>query len=174
MYGYFISLGSNLGNREANLRGGWDRLRPVCASTRLSRIYETRPMYVADQPLYLNAVGEAFSALTPLDMLRHLQAVERDFGRDRAVEVRRGARTLDLDILLCGSLIVQTPDLVIPHPLLAERLFVLVPLLELAPELADPRSGRPFGETRRALENAAGGDGGVVLHSAEGYTDPSK
>ena len=145
----------------------------MCSGARLSRIYETRPLYVEDQPLYLNAVGEAWSALEPHQMLARLQQIEVDFGRNRSVEVRRGPRTLDLDILLCSDLVIDTPDLVVPHPFLAERLFVLVPLLELALDCADPRSGRPYREARAELEKKAGGGQGVYLHPAAGYTDPS-
>jgi 7,8-dihydro-6-hydroxymethylpterin-pyrophosphokinase len=87
--------------------------------------------------------------------------------------VRRGARTLDLDILLCGDIVMQTPDLVIPHPLMTERLFVLVPLLELAPDLVDPRTGEPYKQIRAALERDARASGGVYLHPAAEYTGPS-
>jgi 2-amino-4-hydroxy-6-hydroxymethyldihydropteridine diphosphokinase len=106
-------------------------------------------------------------------MLAHLQRIEADFGRNRAQEIRRGPRTLDLDILLCGDLVIGTPDLVVPHPLIAERLFVLVPLLELEPDCADPRSGEPYKAARAALEREAHGGGGVYLHRASGYTGSS-
>jgi 2-amino-4-hydroxy-6-hydroxymethyldihydropteridine diphosphokinase len=130
-------------------------------------------LYVEDQPLYLNAVGEAWSVLEPEVMLARLQEIEAEFGRNRAREVRRGARTLDLDILLCGQHLIKKPELVVPHPLMAERLFVLVPLLELEPECADPRTAAPFARAREALESAARGNGGVYLHRAAGYTGPS-
>jgi 2-amino-4-hydroxy-6-hydroxymethyldihydropteridine diphosphokinase len=145
----------------------------LCAAARLSRIYETRPLYVEDQPLYLNAVGEAQCALEPARMLARLQRIESDFGRNRATEIRRGARTLDLDILLCGDLVISTPDLVVPHPFMAERLFVLVPLLELEPACTDPRTGKPYETARAALEREAPGGGGVYLHRAPEYTGPS-
>jgi 2-amino-4-hydroxy-6-hydroxymethyldihydropteridine diphosphokinase len=167
---YFIALGSNLGNRENSLKEAWKRVSSLCTSARLSHVYETQPLYVEDQPLYLNAVGEGFSSLEPQQMLARLQEIEREFGRDRSVETRRGPRTLDLDILLCGDRIIDTPDLKVPHPLLAERLFVLVPLLELEPGCADPRSGAAYSLARAALEKRAGGSGGVYLHRAPGYT----
>jgi|SRR5271169_528305 len=170
---YFIALGSNLGDREKTLKDAWARVESMCAGARVSRIYETRPLYVEDQPLYLNAVGEAWSLLEPHRMLARLQQIEADFGRNRSVEVRWGPRTLDLDILLCSDRVIQTPDLVVPHPLLAKRLFVLVPLLELKPDCADPRDGTPYREARAALETQAGGSQGVYLHRAAGYTDPS-
>lgn len=139
----------------------------------MSRIYETRPLYVEDQPRYLNAVAEAWCAMEPEGMLSELQRIEADLGRDRSQEIRRGPRTVDLDILLCGDLVMETDRLTIPHPLMAERLFVLVPLLELDPSARDPRTGRPFLQARRALEDA-GDDGGVYLHRGGGYTGPSK
>jgi 2-amino-4-hydroxy-6-hydroxymethyldihydropteridine diphosphokinase len=129
---------------------------------------------VENQPRYLNAVGEAWSGIDPAAMLRELQHIESDFGRDRAREARRGPRTLDLDILLCGNQVVEMENLSIPHPLIAERLFVLAPLLELDPDLDDPRTGQPFHVARAALENGPDGDGGVYLHPGHGYTDPSK
>jgi len=129
---------------------------------------------VEEQPRYLNAVGEAWSGLDPAHMLLELQHIETSFGRDRSREIRRGPRTLDLDILLCGDLVVEMENLSIPHPLIAERLFVLVPLLELDPGLKDPRTGQPFRIARAALERGPGGDGGVYLHPGDGYTDPSK
>jgi 2-amino-4-hydroxy-6-hydroxymethyldihydropteridine diphosphokinase len=127
-------------------------------------------LYVAEQPRYLNAVGEAWSALDPARMLAELQKIEAAFGRDRTREARRGARTLDLDILLCGQTVMETPTLVIPHPLMTERLFVLVPLLELDPDVSDPRTGEPFRKRREALEAAAGPDRGVYLHPGGSYT----
>ena len=130
-------------------------------------------MYVEDQPLYLNAVGEAWSTLSPARMLAELQGIEAAFGRDRTREVRRGARTLDLDILLSADAVIDTPDLVIPHPLMSERLFVLVPLLELDPDLRDPRTGASYGGAGAALERKAHGGGGVYLHHGAGYTGPS-
>ncbi len=148
-------------------------MESLCSGALLSRIYETRPLYVEDQPLYLNAVGRAWSTLEPHRMLARLQQIEAAFGRNRTVEIRRGPRTLDLDILLCSDLVIDTPDLIVPHPFLPERLFVLVPLLELEPDCTDPRNGRPYREARAELEKEAGGSRGVYLHPAEGYTGPS-
>jgi 2-amino-4-hydroxy-6-hydroxymethyldihydropteridine diphosphokinase len=108
-------------------------------------------MYVTDQPPYLNAVGEVFSTLSPRAFLCRLHEIERDFGRDRSREIRMGPRTLDLDILLCDRLIVDEPDLRIPHPRITERLFVLVPLVEIAADLTDPRTSIPYARTLREL-----------------------
>ena len=156
---YFIALGSNLGDREATLRQAWSMLASLCQSARLSRIYETRPMYVADQPLYLNAVGEAASTVEPPEMLASLHRIEQSLGRDRTREIRMGPRPIDLDILLCDSIIVDAPELTIPHPRITERMFVLVPLLELAPDLCDPRTGTPYSQALAALGEAEGTPG---------------
>jgi 2-amino-4-hydroxy-6-hydroxymethyldihydropteridine diphosphokinase len=124
-------------------------------------------MYVADQPYYLNAVGEVSSSAPPRQMLALLHRIEQSLGRDRSREIRMGPRTLDLDILLCGSLVQEDPGLTIPHPRLAERMFVLVPLLELSPDLRDPRTGAPFSRALAALLQQAGSAEaeGVYLYS---------
>ncbi len=132
-------------------------LAPHCSERRISRIYETRPLYVVDQPPFLNAVGQAVSSLSPPDMLTVLHQIERAHGRDRSRERRMGPRTLDLDILLCGEMIMETPDLTIPHPRIGERAFVLVPLLELEPDIRDPRTGQPFSRALEALDIQRGG-----------------
>jgi 2-amino-4-hydroxy-6-hydroxymethyldihydropteridine diphosphokinase len=131
-------------------------------------------MYVPDQPPYLNAVGEINTRAEPLELLEILQRIERDLGRDRSREVRMGPRTLDLDILLCGDLVTNTPSLVIPHPRLSERLFVLIPLLELSPRIKDPRTGRGLSDLVPALRSVPGAEEGVYLYPSQHYTCPSK
>jgi 2-amino-4-hydroxy-6-hydroxymethyldihydropteridine diphosphokinase len=164
---YFIALGSNVGDRLTTLRGGWQRLAAMCELPRLSGIYETRPQYVTDQPLYLNAVGEVTSRLEPEDLLAELHRIEADFGRNRVREIRMGPRTLDLDILLADSLLMDSPSLTIPHPRLSERLFVLVPLLELAADLKDPKTGQPYAHALKALQDSPGtGDGSIRPYEA--------
>jgi 2-amino-4-hydroxy-6-hydroxymethyldihydropteridine diphosphokinase len=156
VFRYHIALGSNLGDREATLRKGWAMLADFGTRMRLSRLYETRPMYVMDQPLYLNAVGEIACKAPPGDMLTELHRIEQSLGRDRSREIRMGARTLDLDILLCGDLVVDSPELTIPHPRITERMFVLVPLLELSRRLRDPRTGIRYAEALAALRSSGG------------------
>jgi 2-amino-4-hydroxy-6-hydroxymethyldihydropteridine diphosphokinase len=170
---YFVALGSNLGDREKALREAWRRLEPFCGSMRLSRIHETRPLYVSDQPLFLNAVGQISTHAGPRELLTILHRIENELGRDRSREIRMGPRTLDLDILICGDMIMNEPSLVLPHPRLAERLFVLIPLLELSPGLVDPRSGRRMEELAAALRADPETAEGVYLYSPRGYTDPS-
>jgi len=143
---YYIALGSNVGDREQNLRRAWDQVQSHGKNGKLSSLYESEPMYIASQPLFLNAVGRLTSRLSPNDMLAAIHVIEKDLGRDRSQEVRMGPRTMDLDILLCDDLVMEEPDLVIPHPRMSERGFVLVPLLEIAPGLRDPRTGDLYAE----------------------------
>ncbi len=142
----YIALGSNLGDRQRTLLAAWDQAARFCDERLLSPLYQTEPMHVTDQPLFLNAVGRARTGLSPLELLDALNAIESSLGRDRKAETRMGPRPIDLDILLYDDLVLDSPRLTIPHPRMAERRFVLVPLLELAPSLRDPRTGRPWAE----------------------------
>jgi 2-amino-4-hydroxy-6-hydroxymethyldihydropteridine diphosphokinase len=128
----YLSLGSNLGDREANLRAALERLHPQ----RVSPIYETEPVDYTEQPLFLNLVAELETSLTPRELLERTQAIERELGRVRGIP--KGPRTLDIDILFYGDAVVREPDLEIPHPRLHERRFVLEPLADLAPGLRHP------------------------------------
>ncbi len=140
----FIGLGSNLNDRLALLRRAARRLAldPGVRLRRCSPVYESAPRGpVREQPPFLNAVCEVTTALAPRDLLGRLLAIESDLGRVR--EIGQGPRTIDLDLLLYDALIVREPDLVVPHPRLAERAFVLVPLVDLAPDLVPPGLGEP-------------------------------
>lgn len=137
----FLSLGSNLGDRAATLHAALEELgRRGVRIVRRSSLYETAPVGVTGQPVFLNLAVEVETTLEPEDLLAACQAVERDLGRVR-VE-RWGPRTVDIDILLYDHRTVATPELVIPHPRLTERRFVLVPLLEIAPQAALPDGRR--------------------------------
>lgn len=142
----YIGLGANLGDRRGTLESAWRRVQLACGPGRLSSIFETEPQHMSDQPSYLNAVAEVITQLAPDQLLEELLAIEKALGRDRAREVRMGPRPIDLDILLYSSLVLDTPRLVIPHPRMGQRRFVLVPLLELTPDLLDPRTGRPWAD----------------------------
>ena len=155
--GAYLSLGSNLGDRAANL---WEAVRrlgelPDCAAPRISRLYESAPVGRPDQPWFLNAALFTLTRLSPRELLRAAQGIERDMGRE-PVE-RWGPRLIDIDILLYGDEVVRSDDLVVPHPELWNRRFVLVPLAELLPdgrmcddmrareqELRDVQSIRPW------------------------------
>jgi 2-amino-4-hydroxy-6-hydroxymethyldihydropteridine diphosphokinase len=132
----YVGLGSNLGDRESMIVQAADRI----AALRLSTIRETEPWGYEEQPRFLNAVAEVETDLAPRALLDRLLEVERELGRDRAGP-RWGPRTIDLDLLLYGELAVEEPGLAVPHPHLAERLFVLEPLAELAPAQKIPGNG---------------------------------
>jgi 2-amino-4-hydroxy-6-hydroxymethyldihydropteridine diphosphokinase len=133
----YLSLGSNLGDRRANLEAAIARLQAEdLRVTRVSSLYETEPRDVPNQPWFLNQVVEAETDLFPRQLLTRVRNIERLMGRKRTSP--KGPRVIDVDILLFGNAVVKTPDLEIPHPRLTERRFVLEPLCELAPELRHP------------------------------------
>jgi 2-amino-4-hydroxy-6-hydroxymethyldihydropteridine diphosphokinase len=132
----YVGLGSNLGDREELIR----RAAALIGATRLSSIVETEPWGYEDQPRFLNAVAQIETQLGARDLLDRLLEVERDLGRER-VGPRWGPRTVDLDLLLYGDEEIDEPGLVVPHPRLAERLFVLEPLAELVPAQRIPGVG---------------------------------
>ena len=134
----YIALGSNLGNRAQTLSFAIDRLGRLGTVTARSSFYETEPVGFRDQPPFLNAVVAVETDLEPFDLLRGLLAIEREFGRDRNHSVLNGPRTLDLDLLVMGDCVVASTELTLPHPALARRRFVLVPLAEIAPLLRHP------------------------------------
>lgn len=141
----YFSLGSNLGDREAYLRRALDALGVAGGRVlRVSSIRETEPVDVREQPKFLNLVAEAETDLFPKQLLARTQQIERELGRARTLP--KGPRTIDIDILLYGNLVMDTPELTIPHPRMAERLFVLEPLAELAPELRHPATHRTVRE----------------------------
>ena len=133
----YLSLGSNIGDREPNLRAALDRL--AAAGVRIRRVsplYETEPVDLTAQRWFVNLVAEAETDLFPRQLLARTQRIERALGRIRTVP--KGPRTIDIDILLYGNSIVRSDILEIPHPRMAERRFVLVPLADLAPALRHP------------------------------------
>lgn len=111
-----------------------------------SSLYTTSPMYVLNQPFYINAVVSGFTYLSAQELLSKIHEIEAASGRDRSKEVFKGQRSLDIDILLFASDVIKTETLSIPHLLMRERLFVLVPLLELESTQKDPETGKLFSE----------------------------
>jgi 2-amino-4-hydroxy-6-hydroxymethyldihydropteridine diphosphokinase len=139
----FIALGSNMGDRELHLLLAVAEIGKITGTriTALSGFYETTPVGGPPQPDFINAVMQCATLLNPMDILTELQRIEREvFRRERTV--RWGARTMDLDILFYGSLSMADDDLVIPHPRLHERRFVLQPLAEIAPDFIHPLLNR--------------------------------
>jgi 2-amino-4-hydroxy-6-hydroxymethyldihydropteridine diphosphokinase len=138
----FVGIGSNLGDREAHVRGALELLaaEPGIELEEISQLRETDPVGVLDQPRFLNAAARLTTDLEPRVLLDRLLAIERDLGRVRTGE-RYGPRTIDLDLLLYGDREVDEPGLRVPHPRLADRRFVLEPLVELDPALVVPGRG---------------------------------
>ncbi len=146
-----IGAGSNLGDRRAHLRFARGRLDALLEDTRWSRVYETAPMYVEEQPTFLNACCTGRSGADPYELLDSLKEIEREAGRQRSGK-RFGPRTLDLDLLLYGGRRIAGERLEVPHPRLSERPFVLVPLREIAAEWVVPGLGRSVDELAAALD----------------------
>ena len=148
-----IALGSNLGDRAAHLDFAVSRLAAAIPDLTVSRYYETEPVDVpGTQPLFLNAAAAGTTSSSPADLLAMLMSIERDCGRERPFQ--NAARTLDLDLILLGELVVHEPGLVVPHPRFRERRFVLEPLAEIAPEMVDPLTGSTIGELLRCVLRA--------------------
>lgn len=146
----YIALGSNVGDRAENLRRAREHVAAADLRVlRESSIYETAPRDVEDQPWFLNQVIECETDLFPRQLLVRLQKIEREMGRKR--RIAKGPREIDLDILFYGDAVVKAPELEIPHPRLAERRFVLEPLVELAPDKRYPGTRRTMSEMLSAV-----------------------
>lgn len=151
----YLGLGSNLGDRSANLHEALRRLAesPRCKVLRVSSFFESEPMYVTRQPSFLNAVAEVETTLFPVMLLNHALRVERAMGRRRTVV--KGPRNIDIDILLYGNFVIDTTKLTVPHPLMQERRFVLEPLAELAADVRHPVLGKSILELFTAVKTQA-------------------
>jgi len=157
------NVASWAGAPEATLAAAALRLGTLGRVTRRSSLYSTEPVGYADQPRFVNAVVELETGLEPGELLKALLAIELVFGRDRTAGIANGPRTLDLDILLMDGVCVSEPDLEIPHPRLAERAFVLVPLSEIAPQAVDARSGMSMSQLLNVLPQDAGNEANAVV-----------
>ena len=150
-----IALGSNLpsrfGERAANLHEALARLAPLGTVEAVSPFFDTAPELVLDQPRFLNAAALLSTDLVPLDLLRHLLAIEAAMGRDRSQATPKGPRIIDLDLLLYDDLVLETPALTLPHPGLTTRAFVLAPLAAIAPNWRHPPTGKIIAELLRHL-----------------------
>ena len=168
----YLALGTNIGDRLTNLRAALDAFAPDVIVKAESPVYETEPWGYADQPAFLNMVVCVGTELSPLELLTHLKAVEQTLGR--VPSFRNGPRLIDLDILFYDDLVLDTstcsvPLLVLPHPRLHERAFVLVPLADLAPTLVHPQLGRSVGQLLETVDRR-----GVRLFVGIGSPDPNR
>jgi 2-amino-4-hydroxy-6-hydroxymethyldihydropteridine diphosphokinase len=146
-----IALGSNVGDRESHLAFAVDRLRGLLTHLRVSSFHDTIPVGVEPQPTFLNGAVVGETSLSARALLEALLAIERERGRQRPHE---GApRTLDLDLILFGEEVIDGPGLRVPHPRFRERLFVLEPLAEVAPDWVDPETGTTVAELLAGLKS---------------------
>jgi 2-amino-4-hydroxy-6-hydroxymethyldihydropteridine diphosphokinase len=155
----YLSLGSNLGDRAANLKSAIERLRELGEVVAVSSFYETEPVELIAQPWFLNCVVQLDSEKMPKQLLAGILNLEHEMGRRR--KQKKGPRIIDLDILLFGNSIVAMPGLTVPHPAMHERRFVLEPLAEIAPEVRHPVFKRTIRELREQLPT------GQVVRKAE-------
>ena len=155
----YVALGANLGDRRANMAEALRLLPPEASVEAVSSLYESEPQPPAPPPSYYNAAVRITTALSPHGLLRHLKAIERQLGRTDTTHW--APRPIDLDIALYDDLVLDDPDLVIPHPRLHERAFVLQPLLDLDPALLHPRLGVPLASLLK--------DGGLVKIAEAGW-----
>lgn len=168
----YIGMGANLpsaaGAPDATLAAAVEQLGKLGRVVRRSRLYSTEPVGLAEQPRFTNAAVALETELAPRALLEALLELERAFGRDRSNGVVNGPRTLDLDILLMGGLSLHGADLVIPHPRLAERAFVLAPLAEIAANVVEPNHRKTVAQLLAELPAQREGekDAVVALESA--------
>jgi 2-amino-4-hydroxy-6-hydroxymethyldihydropteridine diphosphokinase len=145
----YLSLGSNIGNRAAQLREAQHRLAKLGRVTQVSSFYETEPVEVTGQPWFLNAALALETNQAPHELMHSILQIEREMGRERLQ--KKGPRTIDIDILLFGDATLNSPEVTIPHPAMHQRRFVLEPLAEIAPEARHPVLNRTMDELRDAL-----------------------
>jgi 2-amino-4-hydroxy-6-hydroxymethyldihydropteridine diphosphokinase len=150
----YLSLGSNLGDRLENLARAVTLMRQAAITPqRTSAIYETEPVDYANQDWFLNCVAEIATPLPPLQLLKVLHTIETLLGRERSIP--KGPRTIDIDILLYGNMLLSGGELTLPHPRMHRRRFVLEPLRTLSPELVIPGTGQSVEDWWRSLEDPA-------------------
>lgn len=149
----YLGLGSNLGERARNLENCLVRIAELASIEKKSDIYETKPWGLKSQPNFLNQVVKARTEFAPLELLSALKKIERSMGRKKSVQY--GPRVIDVDILFYDNLIMQTEPLTIPHPLLTQRAFVLVPLNEIAPDYLHPVEGKKIQELSKRIDQCS-------------------
>ncbi len=157
----YIALGANIGNRQANLALALRMLPPLARVEAVSPLYESTPEGGAAQPSYYNAACRVTTGLSPALLLRYLKRVEHEIGRRPYAHGHGMPRPIDLDIALYDDVVLDTDELTVPHARLLRRSFVLRPLLDMDPDLADPRTGRRLADSLAAL-----GEGGLAQVAA--------
>ena len=167
MHIVYLALGSNLGDREANLRAAIEVLELELQITNCSAVYETPPWGYLDQSRFLNQVVEAETSLSPAELLDYIKGVEVKLGRQETFQF--GPRIIDLDIIFFGKEVIDTPPLIIPHPRMAERGFVLLPLADIAPHFQHPTLGESVSELLSKVDQA-----GIVKYSQECCSEKSE
>jgi 2-amino-4-hydroxy-6-hydroxymethyldihydropteridine diphosphokinase len=145
----YLSLGSNVGDREAQLQGAVTRLAAIGRVTAVSSFYETEPVEFTEQPWFLNCAVALDTSQTPQQLMTSILRIEQEMGRRRVQN--KGPRAIDIDILLFDDAVVDSPEVTIPHPALHQRRFVLEPLAEIAPEVRHPVMHKTIRELRDAL-----------------------
>lgn len=150
----YLGLGSNMGNRKDNLNKALDFLSQRLRIEKISSVYDTEPVGNPNQPRFLNLVCRVYTTLAPEELLTLAKGIESKLGR--GVGKSDAPRPIDIDILFYGNQVIETPELVIPHPRLVERAFVLVPLAEIAPDLRHPVIGRTINELLQGVTGTQG------------------
>jgi 2-amino-4-hydroxy-6-hydroxymethyldihydropteridine diphosphokinase len=159
----YLSLGSNLGDRRANLKKALRLLGECLEIARVSSVYDTEPVGVGEQPRFLNLMCCINTNIGPMQLLSLIKGIESSMGRD--LSLRNSPRIIDVDIIFYGDIIIESPELIIPHPRMRERAFVQVPFAEIAPEVVHPVSGERIDELAARVE---GRDGVVKKRRLEG------